>query len=291
MHRSRTLLRLTLLPPLLLLAAHLPAASASAAPVAIANAGFEAPYLAGNLPPQYAGDVPPGAFPTGAPPDGWLPYSESGSPGAGEFLGVLNPGTAADYVGAPPGIDPCFPGGAPEGDNVALLFTSGATGGQEYGIRQELGATLQPSTTYTLQVEVGNIQTCGGLVPPYQSQFVLDGFPSYRVQLLAGGVLLEEDAGQLTPGEGLFETTTVVLTTGELPALQDQPLEIRLINRNEDLNPAVGNREVDFDDVQLDASPAAFALPALGSRWMLLVAAMIAGPAGLARLREARARR
>jgi len=248
---------------------------AAAAPVAITNAGFEALYTAGNLPAQYAGDVPAGAFPTGAPPAGWQDHRESGTPLADEFIGVLNPGTSADYAGAPAGITPCFPAGAPEGDNVALLFTGSASGGQEYGIEQTLAATIQPDTVYTLTVEVGNIQSCGGLVPPYDSQFVIDGFPSYRVQLLAGGVVLAEDAGSLAPAEGSFETTSFQLTTGSSPAQQGVPITIRLVNRNLDLVPAIGNREVDFDDVRLDASPVA-AVP-VGSAGVGLALALGAG--------------
>lgn len=230
------------------------AGATRAAPVPILNAGFEAPYNAGNLPPAFMGDVPPGTFPTGAPPADWIAYFETGSATAAEFLGVLNPGTSADYAGT--GLMPCFPGGASEGDNMALLYTGGAIGGQEYGIRQVLTETLQPETVYTLTVDVGNIQSCTGLIPPYDSFFDLQGFPNYRVQLFAGGVLLEEDAGLLLPGEGLIETTTVVYTTGSGPIAPGQNLEIRLINRNIPDVPGVSGLEVDFDAVSLDASPA-----------------------------------
>jgi hypothetical protein len=258
--------------------------SAAAAPVTVANPGFEELYLGSNLPPVYGGDVPTGAFPTGPPPASWTAYYESGSPMGGEFLGVLNPGTSADYMGT--GAMPCFPGGAPEGDNVALLFTSGAAGGDEYGITQVLAATLEADTTYTLTVEVGNIQSCEGLVSPYTSFFDLDGFPSYRVQLLAGGVVLAEDSGAFHPGEGLFETAIVQLTTGSSVA-PGQALEIRLINRNEPDVPGVDGLEVDFDHVRLDASTsAAVPIPALAG-W--LAGALIAG-AGLSRLSRAKTR-
>jgi len=136
-------------------------------------------------------------------------------PLGGEFLGVLNPGTTADYAGS--GLMPCFPGGAPEGDNFALLFTGSDVGGNEYGITQTLSANLEADTVYTLTVEVGNIQSFTGLVAPYQNFFDLQGFPSYRVQLLADGVVLNEDAGILLPGEGLVETATVVFVSGSGP--------------------------------------------------------------------------
>jgi hapalindole H/12-epi-hapalindole U/12-epi-fischerindole U synthase len=232
-------------------AALLASAHAFADPVAISNAGFEDLYLGSNLPPQYGGDVPTGSFPTGPAPAGWSSYF-AGAPAFELFIGVLNPGTAADHAPA----TGCFPAGAPEGDNVVLLYADGAGGGDEYGVVQTLAATLAAHTHYTLTVEVGNIASCAGLVPPYQSFFVLDGFPGYRVQLLAGGVVVAEDAGALDPGEGLWETATVELTTGAAHAQLGQPLAIRLVNRHQPDVPGVSGLEVDFDDVRLDASPA-----------------------------------
>lgn len=256
----------------------LSAIPAYAAPLAVENANFEALYTDGNLPAIYAGDVPPGAFPTGAPPASWTAYYESGTPQGGEFLGVLNPGTTADYVAAMAG-SPCFPAGAPEGDNMALLFTSGDAGGNEYGITQVLSATLEAATTYTLTVDVGNIQSCAGLVVPYTNFFDLDGFPSYRVQLLADGALLAEDPGLLTPGEGLVETSTVVFTTGSGPIAPGQNLEIRLVNRNNPDVVGVDGIEVDFDDVQLDASPAPAVPTGSAMAVLLTLTLLIAGTA------------
>lgn len=122
----------------LLCCCHLP--TLYAAPVAVMNPGFEDPYLGGNLPPQYAGDVPATAFPVGAPPSGWAPF---GGVGGTAFVGVLNPGVMA--------VEPLatyFPGGAPEGENVALTFFDGHQGGAEFGIQQTLSATLQPHSLH-----------------------------------------------------------------------------------------------------------------------------------------------
>jgi hypothetical protein len=255
--------------------------AARAAPVAIDNAGFEDLYLGSNLPPEYGGDVPAGAFPTGPPPAGWTAWYEGGSATGAEFLGVLNPGTSADYGAGMP----CFPAGAPEGDNVALLYGAGDAGGDAWGITQELGATLAANTRYTLRVEVGNIQSCAGLVAPYLSFFDLDGFPGYRIQLLAGGVVIAEDTGSVAPGEGVFETATLVHTTGSDPEQEGEPLEIRLVNEFAPDVGGVDGLEVDFDDVRLDASPAAAVPlgPALGG----LAAALLAF-VGIRRLRSRR---
>ena len=239
---------------------------AIAAPVLIENPGFEALYFGSNLPAQYNGDVPTGSFPTGAAPASWTAYYENGGPAGGEFLGILNPGTNADYAAAGAGMS-CFPGGAPEGDNFALLYTSGDAGGPEYGLSQTLSATLEAETVYTLSAEIGNIQSCAGLVAPYQNFFNIDGFPGYRLQLFAGDTLLAEDPGLLTPGEGLVERATVQFTTGANPVGLDEPLRIRLINSNLPDVPGVSGIEVDFDDIQLDASPAA---PVPLSPWIAL---------------------
>jgi hypothetical protein len=257
-------------------------AGAGADPVAIENAGFEALYLGGNLPPEYAGDVPPGAFPTGAPPAGWTAFYAGGSAFAGAYLGVLNPGTAADHAPNPA----YFPAGAPEGDNAALVYMDGDAGGAEFGIEQELAATLEPDTTYTLTVEVGNIASGAGLVVPYTSFFDLDGFPGYRVQLLAGGVVLAEDAGVLSPGEGVFETATVVHTSASAPAQQGEPLAIRLLTRNQPDVPGVSGLEVDFDDVRLESGPTVGAVP-LPPIAVALAGAILAG-SGAAALRRRR---
>ena len=224
------------------------ASAAGGVPLAIDNPGFEALYFAGNLPAQYMGDVPPGAFPTGGPPSGWTLFAPSGPPG---LVGVLNP--------AQPPVATCFPDGAPEGDNVLLLFQSGAAGGNPYGVTQVLSEELAPNTRYTLTVEVGNIASCAGLVAPYLGFFALDGFPGYQVQLLAGGTLLAEDDNslfdELLPAEGEFRTSRFVYQTGPSVA-PGQLLEIRLISLNQGTAvPGQGAVEVDFDDVRLEATP------------------------------------
>jgi len=222
----------------------------SAAPVAIVNPGFEAAYTGGNLPPAYNGDVPATAFPTGAPPAGWQPY---GAVGGNAFLGVLNPGVMA--------VEPMatyFPAGAAEGDNVALLFYDGHLGGSEFGITQTLAATLTADTLFTLSAAVGNIASGISVVQPYASfgNFDLRGFPGYRVELLAGGVVIASDNNSLLPGEGTFATSTVQVIVGNSHPQLDQSLAIRLVNLNHaDVLDPIVDLEVDFDAIALDATP------------------------------------
>ena len=218
---------------------------AGATPVPIVNPGFEAPYL--------GSEVPTGAFPTGPAPDGWTRYDLGGVPVAGSLLGVLNPGTQADYDADSGTSQPCFPAGAPEGDNVALLFKSGAAAADEYGIEQTLTSLLAADTHYELSVEVGNIQTCGALNANFD--FDLEGFPGYRIEVRAGGELLASDDDGLSPLEGEFETSSISFTTGPSPPQEGQALVIRLVALNQATGG--GNLEVDFDDVRLHATPVA----------------------------------
>ncbi len=234
---------------LLALACLLVSASTSAAPLTITNPGFEDLYFGGNLPAAFNGDVPPTAFPFGNAPAGWALF---GTTGGGTSIGVLNPGVMA--------IEPMatnFPAGAPEGDNVALLFFNNFAGGAEFGIQQTLADTLQPRTTYTLSVEVGNIASGTSVVEPFASFgfFDLRGFPGYRIDLLAGGTVLASDNSSLLPGEGEFLTSTIQVDIGDV-VVPGQALSIRLVNLNvQDVNDPAVDLEVDFDDIRLDASP------------------------------------
>lgn len=225
---------------------------AHAAPITILNHGFEDLYFGGNLPPEYAGDVPPTAFPVGAAPNGWSPYGAVGGPA---FIGVLNPGVMAEEP-----LATNFPDGAPEGDNVALLFFDGHQGGAEFGIEQTLTATLELRNRYTLTVEVGNIASGISVVPPFSNFgfFDLRGFPGYRIDLLAGETVIGSDDNSLLPGEGEFLTSTFDVVIGNEHDDEGAPLTIRLVNlNNQDINDPVIDLEVDFDNVRLDATPLA----------------------------------
>jgi hypothetical protein len=250
-----------------------------AAPLSVVNPGFE----------DISGESPVNEF-TFGPLNGWGLYDPgtitSGGAGPTYFIGTLTP--FEPDPGGNPGVYEFFPAGAPEGQRVGIAFSFFGSGGQgEWGMVQTLADTLQPKTRYTLRVRIGNIASgtsVGGGV------FPLDGFPGYRVVLLAGGEMLAQDlnslAGSIPDGE--WAESTVEFVTGVHHDQFDENLEIRLINLNV-VDPAYPNSdlEVDFDDVRLDAAPVPEAVPAVSVfGGVLLIAGLAAF--GASRLRTAR---
>jgi len=132
------------------------------------------------------------------------------SPGGGD--GIFRP-TLSDY-----------PGGVPEGHNVAYVNLTGNS------VRQTLSTPLDPNTTYVLSVAVGWNNN--------------DPFAGYLVQLRAGGTVLAEDRSSLHPAQGTWVTSTVRYTSGDAEPELGAPLEIRL------LSPGV---QANYDDVRLTA--------------------------------------
>ena len=154
------------------------------------------------------------------------------------------------------------------GQRVGIAFNFSGSDGNEYGFVQTLVDSLQANTTYTLEVDIGNIRSGTSL---NNDVFNLDGFPGYRVDFLAGGVVLESDDNTLAGAiaEGAFQTSALSFTTGDTPAQLGQALGIRLVNLNTVDPTAPGaDLEVDFDNVRLDATavpaPATATLLALG---------------------------
>lgn len=249
----RPLLR-SLTHPALLLGATLLAPCAHALDLPIVNAGFEADAIT------------PGAFVV-LLPQGWQAWDPAGMLNQNtNALGVIRPLPGTEY----------FPGGSPEGDNAALVFLAGPQVG-EAGLQQTLASTLQPLTRYTLSVQVGNIAS-GTSLPGSSSGpgvfFDLDGFPGYRIELLAGGQVLAADSSStgVIP-EGEFRLATLSFETGANPALAGQALGIRLVNLKQPGTPTVPNIEVDFDAVHLQAQavpePAGWALMGAGTALLL----------------------
>jgi len=212
------------------------AASAQAVQLPVDNPGFE------------ADGITPGAFVV-LLPQGWSAYDPQGMlDQTANALGVIRPLPGTEY----------FPGGAPGGDNAALVFLAGPQAG-EAGLQQTLASTLQGLTRYTLTVQVGNIAS-GTSLPGSSGGpgvfFDLDGFPGYRIELLAGGQVLAADSSStgFIP-EGEFRLATLSFETSASPDRLGQSLGIRLVNLKQPGTVDVPNIEVDFDAVQLMAQP------------------------------------
>lgn len=229
----------------LLVSLCLSAGAVQAAPVTVVNPGFE----------DLTGEAIVSEF-TFGPLSGWGLHDPgaitNGGAGNTYFIGTLTP-FEVDPVGAP-GVFANIPDGAPEGARVGIAFNFARSGGQgEYGFQQTLAATLAANTRYTLEVDIINIASATSSNGQF---FNLTGFPGYRVDLLAGGVLLQQDlnslAGALADGE--VGTSTVVFTSGAFHAALGLPLAIRLVNLNvADPTDTSADLEVDFDNVRLGA--------------------------------------
>lgn len=204
--------------------------------ISVTNAGFE----------DISGETQISEF-TFGPLNGWDLYDPNGVAGTGAgptfFIGTLSP------------FAPFFTGGAPEGQRVAIAFNflgSGDTG--EYGLQQTLTESLQANTNYTLDVDIGNIAS--GTAVSGQN-FELSGFPGYRVDILAGGVIVAQDnnslAGLVPDGE--FATSTISFSTAATHSQLGQLLEIRLVNLNQtDPSHLGSDLEVDFDNIRFNSS-------------------------------------
>jgi hypothetical protein len=184
---------------------------------------------------------------TFGPLNGWDLYDPNGITGGGAgntfFIGTLTPNPPVYFIE-----------GAPDGDRVGIAFNFFGSGNLgEYGMQQTLSDTLQPNTHYNLQVEIGNIASGTGV---NGQSFVLDGFPGYRVELLAGDQVIAQDNNTLAGSipEGEFLTSSIEFTSGLTHAQMNELLGIRLINLNQ-VDSAFPNAdlEVDFDHVRLTA--------------------------------------
>ncbi len=205
--------------------------------VVVQNPGFE----------NVTGSVVFNEF-TFGPPVGWQIYNPNGvvinnGDGPQFWLGTLQPSPPTNFFSVP------------EGQRVAILFNEFGTGTLgEYGLSQTLATTLQANTRYTLEVEVGNIASGTALNGQF---FNLNGFPGYRVDLLAGGVVIASDNNTLagTIPEGQWGTSVLNFETAASHLQMGQALGIRLVNLNVvDPSAPTADLEVDFDRVRLHAS-------------------------------------
>lgn len=203
-------------------------------PIEIVNAGFE------------DDSVSAGCFAV-FQPNGWATFDPDGIfASGGNVVGGLNLPVGSVW----------FPAGAPEEEQAGIVFLQDSVGAGPGGLTQVLDSVLEANTRYTLSVAVGDIAS--GVGPPPCSVFGffdLDGFPGYRVQLLAGGVVVGEDDNSLADllSDGVFlESTTVVDIGADHPQI-GAALEVRLINLNMEDTPLHPGIEVDFDDIRLTA--------------------------------------
>ncbi len=198
---------------------------AQATPVPLANHSFEAPA------------IPAGTFATIAPPPGWTGFGPLNY--GARTIGVLHPATTTLYAVPPP-----------HGVNVGVVFLMDDQANQlffarqEAGLQQTLADVLRTDRRYTLTVDVGNITN------DVAAPFLFGGFPGYRIELQAGGVVIAADANTLLPAEGRFLRSRIEVEIGASHAQAGQPLRIRLLNRN-----AAPGIEVNFDDVRLEWEP------------------------------------
>jgi hypothetical protein len=231
--------------------------SAWAQPIPIANAGFE------------SNSITPGAFVV-LDPQNWVRYDPSSIiDNAFNAVGVIRPSPGTEY----------FPGGAPEGNNAALVYLAGGQTAQ-VGLQQNLTATLQPSTRYRLSAQIGNIAS-GTSLPGSSGGpgvfYNLNGFPGYRLDLLAGGSVIAADTNSIgaTIPEGEFRRATLIFDTGTANAQLGQALGVRVVNLKMPGTTNAPNIEVDFDDVSLNAGPipvpASLAISLVGSQANILV--------------------
>lgn len=182
---------------------------ASALDISINNPGFEDPVVAEGNYTQA--------------PTGWIAYN-------GAVLGTdvyaYNPSPSSDFL-----LE------APEGQNIVGIYAL-ATMGTEKGISQTLTTTFKEGANYELSFNIG-----------YTAFY--NGATGYRVQLLAGNTVIAEDDNSLSPGFGIFATKTISYVYDPIlhVALINQPLQIRLINKNLTSD----ENEVAFDNLRLSS--------------------------------------
>lgn len=209
----------------------------------IQNFGFEEPVL------QEDGSINNTTNPNNPIP-GWQIYDPDQIlakfiqpfPSNGDFaaIGVYNPAEPANY-----------PNGTTEGKNMGFIYLPNYAGSPiqpgagKAGMSQTLG-TITPNTRYSLVVDVGNPASYVSSTEDFN--YDLNGFPGYRIELLAGNQVIAADNNSLKIAEGSWGSTNIDVVIPAFSPFVGQQLTARLINLNE----APGS-EVDFDFVGLVA--------------------------------------
>lgn len=202
---------------------------ASHAQVLVQNAGFEEPVLADGV---FTTEDGPhwklGFYDVFVDPALWILGDDDG--------GVWNPDAADGFSD----------GAAFAGQNAGWAISHT---GFDAGLSPILDATLEPDTEYVLSVQAGN---------PFYNES--DETAQYRIELLAGGVLLASDSGD-SPVADTWELHSLTYNSADNPEEVGEELENRLI-------------AVDYTDGQSNEAPvdpvgrvAAIASPDLGCRW------------------------
>ena len=153
---------------------------------------------------------------------------------ASSKTGVLNPSKSdANVTSDSIVFDSYYDEPVPDGVQVA--WSNGGT------ISQQLSATLQSNTEYTLGVYVG--------------QRNRSGFVGYNIELLAGNTVIASN-NSITPAPGTFSLVNVHYTSSDNDPLIGQSLGIRLSSFGIQTN---------FDNVTLEATAVPEPLTILGA--------------------------
>lgn len=208
---------------------------AQAVAISLENPGFE-------IPEQTNEPVPGAGFFDFDTPPGWDLYDPN----------ELIPEDASLETSFTGGWKPseAFFATIPEGEQIGSIFLV-SPGAGEVGFAQNSGVTIQRNTTYTLSAAVLN-------TPPLPGAEIFEGFPGYRLELLAGNSIIATDNNTIVISEGGLETATVSYTSSNNDIYLGEALSIRLINPNQNNGSGLdgGNgREVNFDNVELKATP------------------------------------
>jgi len=138
--------------------------------------------------------------------------------------GAVTPNAAYGYGGI-----------AAEGKSLGYVRTDLES---DHCLYQELAISLQAFRTYDLSVKVGN-----------PARYNNGATVAYRVELLAGGVVIASDSGASPADDLTWTTASVSYTSGPDKAADSnvgQPLAIRLI-----AEAFTENKHLNFDDVQV----------------------------------------